>query len=125
MAPAAGAPGGREAQVSAVDGGAAAVRVIAGKASVPLPVLTRLAPGAVNRRISRAGVVGADGQRDGGVGGVAGQAQAARSQQAARVAAVSPPKLRQPLPLVSSVVFCSAKGWANCNVPLEISVLPL
>ena len=42
-----------------------------------------------------------------------------------RVAAVWPPKLRQPLPLVSSVLFCSAKGWANCNVPLEISVLPL
>ncbi len=42
-----------------------------------------------------------------------------------RVAAVSPPKLRQPLPLVSSVVFCRARGWANCNVPLEINVLPL
>ena len=41
-----------------------------------------------------------------------------------KVAAVSDPKLKIPLPLVSSVLFCKASGLPKASVPPLISVLP-
>ncbi len=42
-----------------------------------------------------------------------------------KVAAVSDPKLRTPLPLVSSVLFCKARALPSASVPPLISVLTL
>ena len=42
-----------------------------------------------------------------------------------KVAAVSDPKLRNPLPLVSSVLSCKARGLPKASVPPSMSVLPV
>ena len=51
--------------------------------------------------------------------------RACRGVSPPSVAEVSDPKLKAPLPLVSSVLFCKANGLPSVSVPPLISVLPL